>query len=74
MRDNAKIERLFRNCKWERLYPEIPQTVSELKQMTKRYWSALKKVPNKLSLCEVIRVLSTSAVESAVQTADSRSF
>jgi len=36
-RDNARIERFFRNYKWERLYPESPQTVSELKQMTKKY-------------------------------------
>ena len=36
-RDNARIERFFRNYKWERLYPESPQTVLELKQMTKQY-------------------------------------
>jgi len=36
-RDNARIERFFRNYKWERLYPEAPQTVFELKQMTKKY-------------------------------------
>jgi len=36
-RDNARIERFFRNYKWERLYPEFPQTVIELKQMTKKY-------------------------------------
>ncbi|MFZ3130492.1 MAG: IS3 family transposase [Desulfosporosinus sp.] len=36
-RDNARIERFFRNYKWERLYPEAPQTVTELKQMTKKY-------------------------------------
>jgi len=36
-RDNARIERFFRNYKWERLYPEAPQTVLELKQMTKKY-------------------------------------
>jgi putative transposase len=36
-RDNARIERFFRNYKWERLYPEAPQTVSELKQMTNKY-------------------------------------
>jgi putative transposase len=36
-RDNARIERFFRNYKWERLYPESPQIVLELKQMTKRY-------------------------------------
>ena len=36
-RDNARIERFFRNYKWERLYPEAPQTVLELKRMTKNY-------------------------------------
>jgi putative transposase len=36
-RDNARIERFFRNYKWERLYPESPQLVRELKEMTKRY-------------------------------------
>lgn len=36
-RDNARIERFFRNYKWERLYPEAPETVTELKKMTKNY-------------------------------------
>ncbi|SPF43455.1 hypothetical protein SBF1_2850001 [Candidatus Desulfosporosinus infrequens] len=36
-RDNARIERFFRNYKWERLYPEAPESVFELKQMTKSY-------------------------------------
>ena len=36
-RDNAWIERFFRNYKWERLYPEATQTVFKLKQMTKKY-------------------------------------
>ena len=35
-RDNTRIERFFRNYKWELLYPESPQTVFELKQMTKK--------------------------------------
>jgi len=37
-RDNARIERFFRNYKWERLYLEYPQTVLELRQMTKKYF------------------------------------
>jgi putative transposase len=35
--DNAKTERFFRSYKWERLYLECPETVLELKQMTKKY-------------------------------------
>lgn len=35
--DNAKTERFFRSYKWERLYLECPETVLELKQMTKTY-------------------------------------
>jgi putative transposase len=35
--DNARTERFFRSYKWERLYFENPETVKELKQMTKRY-------------------------------------
>jgi len=36
-RDNARTERFFRSYKWERLYLESPETVLELKQMTKNY-------------------------------------
>ena len=36
-RDNARMERFFRNYKWVWLYPASPQTVLELKQMTKKY-------------------------------------
>jgi putative transposase len=36
-RDNTRIERFFRNYKWEPSYPESPQTIFELKQMTKKY-------------------------------------
>jgi putative transposase len=36
-RDNARTERFFRSYKWERLYLEHPETVTELKQMTKKY-------------------------------------
>jgi putative transposase len=35
--DNARTERFFRNYKWERLYLECPETVLELKQLTKKY-------------------------------------
>jgi putative transposase len=35
--DNARTERFFRSFKWERLYLECPETVLELKQMTKKY-------------------------------------
>lgn len=35
--DNAKTERFFRSFKWERLYLENPETVRELKKMTKEY-------------------------------------
>lgn len=35
--DNAITERFFRNIKWERYYPECPETVTELKEMTKKY-------------------------------------
>jgi len=35
--DNAKTERFFRSYKWERLYLECPETVIELKQLTKDY-------------------------------------
>ncbi|QDI90681.1 IS3 family transposase [Salicibibacter halophilus] len=37
--DNARTERFFRSYKWERLYLLCPETVSELKQMTKLYMS-----------------------------------
>lgn len=36
-KDNARTERFFRSYKWERLYLECPETVLELKQMTKQY-------------------------------------
>jgi putative transposase len=36
-RDNARTERFFRSYKWERLYLLSPETVLELKQMTKQY-------------------------------------
>lgn len=36
-RDNARTEHFFRNYKWERLYLLYPETVAELKQMTKLY-------------------------------------
>lgn len=36
-KDNARTERFFRSYKWERLYLLYPETVSELKQMTKNY-------------------------------------
>jgi putative transposase len=36
-KDNAKTERFFRSYKWERLYLNKPETVTELKQMTKKY-------------------------------------
>jgi putative transposase len=35
--DNAKTERFFRSYKWERLYLERPETVMDLKKMTKKY-------------------------------------
>ena len=35
--DNARTERFFRSYKWERLYLQSPETVFELKQMTKQY-------------------------------------
>src|SRR5690625_4236033 len=36
-KDNARTERFFRSYKWERLYLLYPETVLELKQMTKLY-------------------------------------
>lgn len=36
-KDNARTERFFRSYKWERLYLNKPETVTELKQMTKKY-------------------------------------
>lgn len=36
-KDNAKTERFFRSYKWERLYLLYPETVPELKQMTREY-------------------------------------
>lgn len=36
-KDNAITERFFRSYKWERLYLLCPETVPELKQMTKEY-------------------------------------
>ena len=36
-KDNARTERFFRSYKWERLYLLYPETVTELKQMTKDY-------------------------------------
>jgi putative transposase len=36
-KDNARTERFFRSYKWERLYLLYPETVPELKQMTKLY-------------------------------------
>lgn len=36
-KDNARTERFFRSYKWERLYLQQPETVLELKQMTKNY-------------------------------------
>lgn len=36
-KDNARTERFFRSYKWERLYLLYPETVRELKQMTKQY-------------------------------------
>lgn len=35
--DNIAIERFFRSLKWERLYPMYPETVAEVKQLTKEY-------------------------------------
>ncbi len=35
--DNIAIERFFRSYKWERLYLMCPETVTEVKQMTKEY-------------------------------------
>lgn len=35
--DNAITERFFRSFKWERLYLECPETVKELKDLTKNY-------------------------------------
>ncbi|ALX48762.1 hypothetical protein AOX59_09105 [Lentibacillus amyloliquefaciens] len=36
-KDNARTERFFRSYKWERLYLLYPETVLELKQMTRLY-------------------------------------
>lgn len=36
-KDNARTERFFRSYKWERLYLFYPETVRELKQMTRNY-------------------------------------
>lgn len=36
-KDNARTERFFRSYKWERLYLLYPETVPELKQMTRDY-------------------------------------
>lgn len=36
-KDNARTERFFRSYKWERLYLLYPETVLELKQMTREY-------------------------------------
>lgn len=35
--DNIAIERFFRSYKWERLYLMYPETVSEVKDITKEY-------------------------------------
>ena len=35
--DNIAIERFFRSYKWERLYLMYPETVSEVKELTKEY-------------------------------------
>lgn len=35
--DNIAIERFFRSYKWERLYLMCPETVNEVKQITKEY-------------------------------------
>ncbi len=35
--DNIAIERFFRSLKWERLYPMYPESVAEVKQLTKEY-------------------------------------
>ncbi len=35
--DNIAIERFFRSYKWERLYLEYPETVTEVKTLTKKY-------------------------------------
>ncbi|WP_408631307.1 integrase core domain-containing protein [Marinisporobacter balticus] len=35
--DNIMIERFFRSFKWERLYVLCPETVREVKDMTKAY-------------------------------------
>ena len=35
--DNIAIERFFRSFKWERLYLEYPETVTEVKNLTKKY-------------------------------------
>lgn len=35
--DNIAIERFFRSYKWERLYLMYPETVNEVKKMTKEY-------------------------------------
>lgn len=37
--DNIMIERFFRSFKWERLYLLCPETVQEVKEMTKEYMS-----------------------------------
>lgn len=35
--DNIMIERFFRSFKWERLYLLYPETIREVKEMTKAY-------------------------------------
>lgn len=55
--DNARTERFFRSYKWERLYLENPETVLELKQMTKRYMNHYNwKGPTNLSKIKLLPV------------------
>lgn len=35
--DNIAIERFFRSYKWERLYPMYPETIQDVKKITKEY-------------------------------------
>ena len=35
--DNIAIERFFRSYKWERLYLMYPETISEVREITKEY-------------------------------------
>lgn len=35
--DNIAIERFFRSYKWERMYLMYPETIAEVKEITKEY-------------------------------------